>query len=634
MLYLNEFFLPSYGLGKVVFDSVPSFYTVKKLFLAFSFSMCLNYLSAQESTLIDSLKTELYKLPIDTSRVSILNKIAAAYNKNNSDSLRYYAQKAYDLGSDLQFDRGVAYSLNTLSIYNQTIGDNELALNQLIESSDILQKMGKPEVGIAYYNIARLYRYLDEPSKAIKYLKMAKEHMPERMLGYIDMGIGLAQLDINDYKNALNYIDKALVSANTNNDNTLKGTCYQLKAVAQRKLEVFDSAEINYKKSIKLFENENNKSQLAASLDGLANVYLGQGEKVDKIQAKITESRMLAEEMKDLNALLSSYKTQVKLDSLNKDFTSAFKNQRKILSLKDSIFSIEKDKNLTLTETRFQSRKKEEQIKLLEKQKELQDIKDEQRKRTIWIVSIGLIFISMLSVYLAHIYLQKRQVNKKLLLQKEEITQQNLKINETLKEKELLIGEINHRAKNNLYIVERLLTAQLNEAELSETKTLLRESQKRIQSITLLHNQLISKDMPAAVNMRNYIDELLDNYVSTDKNIEIRSDLDEIIVDSSRAMVLGLIINELVTNSIKHSKTKRTEVKVELKENENSLKLIVKDKNRMDAIHKEKEKKTGTSFFGLELIKGLVKQLKGTIELISDSGVQVQITLPITREIV
>jgi len=192
------------------------------------------------------------------------------------------------------------------------------------------------------------------------------------------------------------------------------------------------------------------------------------------------------------------------------------------------------------------------------------------------------------------------------------------KILNSLKEKELLLREIHHRVKNNLQIISTLLTLQSSQATNSKVDDLYRESQNRIQSISLIHENLYQSDDLAHINFESYakglITDLFDSYGINSKKIQLNLEIDNISMGIETAIPCGLIINELVSNSLKHGfsghETGQINVKLQ-KLYDGKYSLIVSDTgtpfpDNVDLISNET--------LGLELIKNLVQQLDAKLK--------------------
>lgn len=132
----------------------------------------------------------------------------------------------------------------------------------------------------------------------------------------------------------------------------------------------------------------------------------------------------------------------------------------------------------------------------------------------------------------------------------------------SLKEKEALLKEIHHRVKNNLQIVSSILSLQLEHMQNESDKLLLEENKNRIISIAQIHEHLYASENLSSINMAEYIASLIDEYhsytYSFNKNIAYKLAIEPITFPIDKAIVVGLIINELITNAVKYAFTNLT----------------------------------------------------------------------------
>ncbi|MEL7669512.1 CHASE4 domain-containing protein [Methanobacterium sp.] len=200
------------------------------------------------------------------------------------------------------------------------------------------------------------------------------------------------------------------------------------------------------------------------------------------------------------------------------------------------------------------------------------------------------------------------------------------KIRASLKEKEVLLREIHHRVKNNLQIISTLL--QLQSDEITDQKTLenYRESENRIQSIALIHEKMYQSRDISNIDFTSYIKSLINDlmysYDSDSRNIKSVIDTGNFLFSIETVQPLGLIVNEIISNSLKYAFKNRDEgtvlVKLE-KMDSNKFKLIVSD----DGVgFPENIDFRNTSSLGLQLVNELVKQLEGDIELNIGDGTE------------
>lgn len=191
-----------------------------------------------------------------------------------------------------------------------------------------------------------------------------------------------------------------------------------------------------------------------------------------------------------------------------------------------------------------------------------------------------------------------------------------LEIKNSLKEKEILISEIHHRVKNNLQIIVSLLHLQEIHEEDTRLIRILRETQGRVRTMAQVHNKLYQADIITNINFQNYARQLLEGIISSfDKTRYIKTnfEIDDIPINLETAIPLGLIINELVTNSIKYAFFQdEGTISIKLEPLDNQFQLSVGD----DGVGIKKDIDiTKTRTLGLQLVNSLVNQLDGEIEL-------------------
>ncbi|MEJ1933570.1 histidine kinase dimerization/phosphoacceptor domain -containing protein, partial [Nostoc sp. NIES-2111] len=209
------------------------------------------------------------------------------------------------------------------------------------------------------------------------------------------------------------------------------------------------------------------------------------------------------------------------------------------------------------------------------------------------------------------------------------------KIKFSLKEKEVLLKEIHHRVKNNLGIVSSLLQMQSRRTQDHQASTILRDSQNRIASIALVHEKLYRSDDLANIDFAQYIPDLtthlFDSYNVSSNCIRLNTQVEDVSLDIETAIPCGLIINELVSNALKYAFSDNLggEIQVKLyQEKDQTLTLIVQDNGiGLPAEFDSKKAKT----LGLTLVQGLVKQLRGQLEIQSQAGTEFKISFMPSR---
>jgi two-component sensor histidine kinase len=198
----------------------------------------------------------------------------------------------------------------------------------------------------------------------------------------------------------------------------------------------------------------------------------------------------------------------------------------------------------------------------------------------------------------------------------------------SLREKEVLLKEIHHRVKNNLAIISALLQLQAGNSTDENVTLMFRESQSRIHSMALVHRKLYETTDFTNINFREYVEDLvghlLRTYGTEGSGISLALSIDDINPDIDTTISCGLIINELVTNSLKHAfeNIERPEIGVSFKAYDGHATLVYGDNGR--GIPEHVNFLSGETL-GLQLVNMLANQLGGSIELERNDGIRVTI---------
>lgn len=209
-------------------------------------------------------------------------------------------------------------------------------------------------------------------------------------------------------------------------------------------------------------------------------------------------------------------------------------------------------------------------------------------------------------------------------------------LSKSLEEKEILLKEVHHRVKNNLQIISGLLEMQSYRTKSEVVKSELAESKSRIKSIALMHEQLYQSSDMSNVDLCSYVVKLFNEIHSTfhlrEREIEFNVNIEDVFLDINKAIPVGLILNELVTNSVKHAFVESSDdnkILIEAKEEADELFLTLTDNGvGMNESMEEIEKKS----LGVKIIKALVGQLNGEYSIDSNSnGTTVKLNIPVNE---
>ena len=350
-------------------------------------------------------------------------------------------------------------------------------------------------------------------------------------------------------------------------------------------------------------------------------------------------------------------------DSAQGRYQEAIAHYQRYKSLNDSIFNEKQSKQITSLQIQYKTREKEQNIALLTKQNEIQQARLKQKDFLQQAIVAGagmLLFLLGLGYNRYRLKLRsnrllearQQEINEKnqqlqqVLGEKEELLQEKDNLLEEkehlithqdhilgekdglLLEKEWLLREVHHRVKNNLQIVMSLLSSQA--AYLEDEKALLaiQESQNRIHAISLSHQKLYLSEKIALIEMASYIREVVEylhDSLQMQDQVRFHLSVEPIELNGAVAVPLGLIINEAVTNSLKYAFPggRKGQVSIELRQADPSgCLLMVAD----DGIGLGPDFDLGRSrSLGMNLMKGLSKQLDGSLSIDTANGLTIQV---------
>lgn len=288
------------------------------------------------------------------------------------------------------------------------------------------------------------------------------------------------------------------------------------------------------------------------------------------------------------------------------DYNSAYNYSMKYAELKDSVITIESNKSINELKAKYESEKKEIQIQNLE-------LVNSQQYKMLIGGGLALGLISVLTFFLYRLY--------------QRVNEQKTLISKALKEKDILLREIHHRVKNNLQLVSSLLTLQGRSIDDSAAQQAINEGKNRVRSMALIHQDLYNKENLMGIGVKQYLEkltiELFQTYRIDQDRIKLFKEIQNIELDVDTMVPLGLIINELITNSLKYafSEDKTGMISVKLQEVDSKLQLSIKDNGIGYSQSNVRE-----NSFGSTLISALTEQLGGEMVINSDDGTETIIT--------
>ncbi|MFD1141166.1 histidine kinase dimerization/phosphoacceptor domain -containing protein [Larkinella insperata] len=346
-----------------------------------------------------------------------------------------------------------------------------------------------------------------------------------------------------------------------------------------------------------------------------------------------------------------------KLDSIQGRYHSAIQHYQRHMLLQDSLLNVTKSRQIAQLEVQYESEKKDRELKLkqqsiqlLTKQSQLQH--NQLIQATILrnaIIAGTILLVLLLGLGFNQYQLKQRsnqlleakqiEINRKngslerLVLEKDHLLtdKEQLLIDKDhlLEEREWMLKEIHHRVKNNLQIITSLLHSQGSFLQSKEALAAIRDSQNRVYVMALIHQKLYLSDRLSTISMDEYIKDIVD-YLITAFNqgdrVKKKITVTPVNLDVILAVPVGLILNEVVTNSLKFAfpSGRFGTLSVELHAEGNQMyRLIMGD----DGIGFPTDwNPNNNRTLGMSLIRGLSEQIEGTLEISQKNGVQISLT--------
>lgn len=469
------------------------------------------------------------------SRAKLYNILGVAhyFDGNFTEAINYYSQ-GFSLSDSIGYKEGVGHALNNLGVIYRKQRRFDRAL-EIYSRSLAIKQVEKDTNGIiiSHYNIGLSHSYLGNYEESLFNLLSALELAESYTdmvwdLSHIEIAIGVAYYNLGEYNEAKNY----LLSGTTNSSNT--GSAEYISAIAY--LGALKIQEGNYTEGMPNIESAWDK----ASRSGIR-----------VLKRDVLKQRALSAELAGFPKI-------------------ATESWRLFSELNDEINSEARNWAIEEMNARFELQDKEMTIAL-----QNLELEREKARKNRYLISgsFSLLLFIVSAVFLYFFWRQKEQL-KIAFSQKEAALNKNA----------LLLREMHHRTKNNLQLLNSLLSLQERNNPNIDVQRALQSSRDSVGAISLLHHQLYQNDDFRKVTMCPYLKDLVNYFKGAfgleERGITIDYYCGDITLDTDYAIPVGLIINELVTNSVKHAFNDQSggSVKISLHtRSENILELEVRD---------------------------------------------------------
>jgi two-component sensor histidine kinase len=569
----------------------------------------------------------------DTAEVNRLNELiksSKTTGKANTDSLLDMAQASAKLATQIQYKRGLAEAIFQAGDCYRLKGNYPAALEQCLESLRISEELkdtvrqAQMYVGLALTQkdlsgANQTEAYLD---KGIVYGRSAynlynKLRDTAGMINSLNT-MGITYRDKGKVWGQLNYYDTAFdayTKALALHARSGKG-----KANLGRMYNNISQVYLEYKKdyhtalaylfsAVHFNDSTRNTSSLSYNYGNISNAYVQLQQYDDGLlyARKMMEAAQLIKRPERIqNAALQLYRAFQAKGLMD----SALHYYVKADMLGDSLTNLSKTRQVMDLQTKYETVKKEVEITRLQSE-------SSSKNKQILLLLGSSALLALLAAAMIWLY---RRVQKQRRL----ITEQSVRL-------EVMMKELHHRVKNNLQIVSSLLSLQTNKLQDEGAISVLKESQLRVQAMSFIHQRLYKKDDLTAVNMKEYLTDLAELLLSTygydREGFDLQINANREMLDIDQALPMGLIINEMMTNSLKYAYAGVARPSLHIILTDSAQQLVCQVKDNGIGLDENKWKQKSSSF-GKQLITALCKQLRAKQSLVVNAGTQFTITIP------
>jgi len=516
------------------------------------------------------------------SKNSFTSAFLALKNLNEEQGCLRIAAKLFTLHyQDRTYDSALWYSNYSISLA-QKLGDrNTVRVSSINRTASLIRLKKMDEAKQDLDRLAKVYVAAGDMNSKTRY---------ESILGNYYMAL-------KQFEKANAAYDSALQRASLTNTPDLQAVVYSNMADSYADLGDYEKAY------------EYNQKYQAM----MGNFFSNSIANLSKVESLVKED-MFNTRIKYLSSINKIRELQLLRD---KDAKENLEIENK---LKDSILQKEKLLSKVLEhENSYKSKQLENQQQLsttLNRESQLQKDQLKQERRLQAALLAGLVCLLFLGM-LAWDH-NRRTKAKNMIIQKQ------------ANEMKILMKEIHHRVKNNLQIISSLLDIQSMTVENEQAHQAIRGSKNRVQSMAIIHRFLYHENNIRGIEFEDYLKNLAENlftsYNVNPENVKLETDIDKLNLDVDTMIPLGLIMNELMSNSLKYAFNGKQvgTLFISLKEKDNCLNLMVRDSG--DGFPNGtgvKQKQT----FGLQLISAFAQKLKAEWEMYNDNGAVVSLRI-------
>jgi two-component system, sensor histidine kinase PdtaS len=545
--------------------------------------------------------------------------------KPDYDSSIYYNEKQLEFERLADRKNALANSYNNIGIAYYYKGNYPLSLQYYLKALHERENqtpVKNDAVSTCLLNIGEVYAKMQDYQKSLEYYYQANAWTKGE--GSVNYHNATLQASIGKSHYLMGAIDSAFYYQLSSLDiykklgikSGIASNTHHLALLYKHK-EEWANALKEETSALELFRQLGDERGIAEShlLLGEVNLKL---KKYAQAKAMALEGLKMAEVIKAREIQKNILLLLSNVSEAMRDFPQAHSYRNRYDALKDSIFSDEKTRQIANMEALYENDKKNAEIELLQQRAEVQNLTIARGKLTRNITIAGALVLAAIVLLLWNRYRLKQRSNAAL-------EKLSASLQQSLNEKELLLKEIHHRVKNNLQVISSLLSLQSRTQRDEKIIEAMKEGQNRVKSMALIHQKLYQNEDISSISFLDYTQDLLDylfnTYHNTQKNIRYHIEPFDLKLDVDTAVPLGLIMNELISNSLKYAFNNVQEgiINVAMKPlgQQGRLRLEVSD-NGQGLPENFDHEKSGS--MGLRLVRSLSRQLQAELTISNNNG--------------
>lgn len=571
----------------------------------------------------DSAIAVLKNLPVSPELAKAYGLAGSlAWRTRNSSETIAYRTKWVDALREIGNRTAYGKALNNLGVTYKNSGLNVQALDVLLQALLIAEQDNDSiQVAIVLNNLGNVSKNQNRFDQALEYHHRAlsiREHLDDKDdLADSHNNLGLVYRKLYKYEQALFHFRKSLKIRNAATSKRGISFSYNNIGLVFLDLDKPDSALHYFEMSMVIKDLHGDQRDLAIGHVNMGEAYLALND-IPKAEQNYRRALELTAGLGYFQADIAAYEGLSQVLAKKGDFNEAYRFLKLHDQLEDSLEMANNEKSIADLQSTYELQKAQNELAQLEQRQRVQALELENYELSRSSMYIGLFAAIIILIVIALRYLSVNRLNKALKESNENLRETRV----SKEEKETLLKEVHHRVKNNLQIITSLIRLQSGTISDPQVAAIFNESQFRIKTMALVHEELYRSDNFTSIPVREYFEKLIDGLISSYSlsgrvSFEIETDVNRLGVNT--LIPLGLMANEMITNALKHAfKGIDGHIDVSLKESgENKYTLIVSDNGPGFPSDISFE---APNSLGIELINTLANQLDGSVAFSNNPG--------------